>query len=104
MAPNIVNVPFKILWGGEVGICDEDSWLEAVKGSNNIKQAGAWYTLVHSDGAEEKFQTAGWLSKLQDEKFRNRILELIDEEVIMKFDKREGEAESFYGKLEPDED
>ena len=95
---------FKILWGGEVGICDEESWLEAVKGSASIKQAGAWYTLVHSDDTEEKFQTAGWLDKLQDEKFRTRILELIDEEIIMKFDKREGEAESFYGKLEPDED
>jgi hypothetical protein len=36
------------------------------------------------------------MDKLKNEKFRTRILELIDEEVILKFDKREGVAEDYY--------
>ena len=87
---------FKIMWGDQVGVQDEESWLEAVKGSVNIKQSGAWYTLMYADESEEKFQTAGWMEKLKDDKFRNRILEIMDEEVIMKFHNREGEAKDFY--------
>jgi len=87
---------FKIMWAGDVGIQDEESWLEAVKGSDQIKQAGAWYTLVHEDGTEEKFQSAKWMDKLEDEKFKKRILQLMDEEVILRFEKKEGKADSFY--------
>jgi hypothetical protein len=52
--------------------------------------------LVHKDGTEEKFQSAHWVSKLQDEKFRNRVFEIMDEQIIRKFDVREGNAEDFY--------
>jgi len=84
------NCAFKILWGTDaVGVQDEESWLEAIKGSDNLKQAGAWYSLVHSDGTEEKFQSAHWTDKLQDEKFKNRVFEIMDEEIIRKFDVRE---------------
>jgi len=87
---------FKILWGGNVFIQDEESWFEAVKGSKNIEQKGAWYNLIYEDATSEKFQAAKWNEKLKSEKFRNRILQIMDEEVIMKFDKREGKAEDFY--------
>ena len=87
---------FKILWGDEIGIQDEESWFEAVKSSDYIKQAGAWYELVYEDGASEKFQGAQWVTKLQDDKFRQRVLTILDEEVIMKFDKRIGAANEFY--------
>ena len=90
------NCAFKILWGEEVGIQDEESWFEAIKASDRIKRAGAWYSLVYEDGTEEKFMGAHWVGKLEDEKFRNRVLEIMDEEIIMKFDKRIGEAEDFY--------
>ena len=33
---------------------------------------------------------------LTNQKFRDRILEIMDEEVILKFDKRQGEASDFY--------
>ena len=36
------------------------------------------------------------MEKMKNEKFRNRIMEIIDEEVIRKFDDRTGEANSFY--------
>ena len=91
------NCAFKILWGtDEVGIQDQESWLEAIKGSDNVKQAGAWFALVHKDGTEEKFQSAHWVSKLEDAKFKSRVFEIMDEEIIRKFDTREGSAEDFY--------
>ncbi len=47
-------------------------------------------------GAVSKFMGSHWVGKLQDEKFRNRVLEIMDKEIIMKFDKRIGEAQEFY--------
>jgi len=87
---------FKILWGGDVFIQDEESWFEAIKSSKNIEQKGAWYNLVHEDGTSEKFQATKWAEKLKNEKFRNRILQIMDEEVIMRFEERSGDAASFY--------
>jgi recombination protein RecA len=87
---------FKILWGADVGIQDEESWLEAIKISDNLEQSGAWYNLVYEDGTSEKFQAAKWKEKLQDEKFKNRVLQIMDEEIIMKFVERSGDAASFY--------
>ena len=87
---------FKILWGGEVGIQDEESWFEAVKSSAHLTSAGSWYTLTHEDGTTEKFQPAKWMDKMSSEKFRNRILQLMDEEVVLKFDQRQGDALTYY--------
>ena len=91
------NCAFKILWGSDdIGVQDRESWLEAIKISDNLKQAGAWYSLVYADGTEEKFQSAHWLDKLEDDKFRNRVFKIMDEEIIKKFDNREGDAGDFY--------
>ena len=87
---------FKILWGGEVGVQDEESWLDAIKGSQSLSNSGAWFALDYGDGTSDKFQTAGWKKKLEEPKFRKRVLDVMDEEVIMKFDKRIGNAEEFY--------
>jgi recombination protein RecA len=87
---------FKILWGDEIGVQDEESWLEAIKSSENIIQSGAWYQLVYEDGTTEKFQAAKWKEKLQSEKFRQRVLQIMDEEIVMKFDNRQGNAKDFY--------
>jgi len=87
---------FKILWGEEIGVQDEESWFEAIKGSEHLKQSGAWYTLLYKDGTEEKFQPSKWKNMLTNEKFRDRVLDIMDEEVILKFDKRQGEAADFY--------
>ena len=87
---------FKILWGEDVKIKDEESWLDALKGCESLKTSGAWYTLVHEDGSEVKFQTKTWMEKLKDDTFRDRVLQLMDVEVIQKFETREGEASRFY--------
>jgi recombination protein RecA len=89
---------FKILWGTDlVGVQDKESWFEAIKGSDHIKQAGAWFTLVHADGTEERFQASKWITKLQNEKFLARVEEIMEIEVVQKFDNREGSADEFYG-------
>ena len=87
---------FKILWGGEIGVQDQESWFDAIKGSKSLQSSGAWYTLTHSDGTEEKFQPSKWSEKLKSEKFKERVLQLIDEEVILKFDDRTTDAGAFY--------
>ena len=92
---------FKILWGDEsVGVQDEESWFDAIQISERLEQSGAWFTLVQNDGSKEKFQRKQWVDKLQDEKFRESVLTIMDEDVIMKFSNREGNAADFY---DPDE-
>mgnify|MGYP003634715094 FL=1 len=92
---------FKIVWGGQkVKIMDKESWLEAIKSSEHLNNAGAWFSLKYEDGTEEKFQSKTWLKKLEEEKFYNRVIELLENEVVMKFDKRLGTADDFYGEKE----
>ena len=87
---------FKIMWGSDsVKILDEESWFEALKGSDQIVQGGAWYTLKYTDGTDERFQTPSWLEKLKQPKFRARIEELMDIEVIGKFRDRTGNIKDF---------
>ena len=45
-----------------------------------MKQAGAWYELVYADQTVDKFQAAKWAEKLSSEKFKTRVLEIMDEE------------------------
>lgn len=88
---------FKILWGGEnVAIQDEESWLEAIKISPHLEQSGAWFSLVYADGTKEKFQSAHWLEKLGNPKFKARVLELMDKELIQNFETKEGLASKYY--------
>ena len=96
---------FKILWDAatKVGIQDEESWFDAIQISESIKQSGAWFSLVHEDGQEEKFQRKGWLEKLKNEKFRNRVLKIMDEDVIMNFNNRTGNASDYYDEEEKEQ-
>jgi recombination protein RecA len=88
---------FKIIWGGDdVRILDKESWFEAIKTSDQLSNGGAWFTLRHKDGTTDKFQAKQWLDKLQEQKFHDRVIELLEEEVVMKFDKRVGHASTFY--------
>ena len=96
---------FKILWGDEdIGVQDEESWFDAIQVSDRLKQSGAWFTLVKNDGSEEKFQRKTWTSKLAKEDFRESVLTIMDEDVIMKFKNREGNAQDFYDTEETPEE
>ena len=93
---------FKILWGDEdIGVQDEESWFDAIQVSERLKQSGAWFTLVKNDGSEEKFQRKNWTDKLQKKDFRESVLTIMDEDVIMKFKNREGNAQDFYDSDDP---
>ena len=86
---------FKILWGGEeVGIMNDESLLTAIKPSDRLKNAGAWFTL---DGYEKKFQAATFPKLMKsDPKFSKIVYDIMDEEVIRKFENKTGKAEDFY--------
>ena len=75
---------------------DEESWFEAIKSSKHLKSAGAWYTMDMGNGKEVKFQPSRWKDKIKEEDFKARVLEIMDEEVILRFDKRDGDAAEFY--------
>ena len=88
---------FKILWGtDDIGVQDDQSLFEAIKGSKYMTSSGAWYSLEMGDGKVEKFQPSKWEQKMADPAFKQRVYDVMDEEVIQKFDKRLGNAEDFY--------
>lgn len=93
---------FKIIWGGEeVGIRNDDSLLIAIKPSDKLKNAGAWFTL---EGYEKKFQAATFPKLMQsDPNFAKIVYDIMDEEVIRKFENKTGKAEDFY-QLDGDEE
>ena len=96
------NCAFRIMWGTrDIGIRDEESWFDAIKSSDYLSSAGAWYTLTMPDGYTKKFQPSKWSELIRnDSEFREKILQLMDEEVVRKFDERLGNAKDFYEKNE----
>jgi len=96
------NCAFRIMWGTrDIGIRDEESWFDAIKSSDYLTSAGAWYTLTMPDGYTKKFQPSKWSELIRnDSEFREKILQLMDEEVVRKFDERLGNAKDFYEKNE----
>lgn len=79
---------FKILWGDEVKIQDEESWLEAIKasGTDRYRVGGGWCYLKDSQGTEIKFRSSNWVKKLEDPTFKQMVFDIMDEEIIKKFD------------------
>ena len=94
---------FKIIWGDDpVGIQDELSWLEAIQNSSRY-EGGAWKKILDKEGKQlYTFQSSddngnkGWMEQMTDNKFKETILEIMDEEVIQKFEKKVGLAKNFY--------
>jgi len=89
---------FKILWGDEVGVMNEESILEAIKGKTEHLETGTWNELTYADGTVEKWQglEEGFIELMKtNEKFKNRVMEIFDYEVIQKFDKKLGDAKDF---------
>ena len=90
------------MWGTEeIGIRDEESWFDAIKGSDCLTSAGAWYTLTMPDGYTKKFQPSKWSELItSDIEFKENIIRLMDEEIVQKFHRREGNAQAFYSEPE----
>jgi recombination protein RecA len=89
---------FKILWGtDEVGVQDEESWFDALSGTPVFSGGGGGWYNFEIDGYEKRFRSSNWVTLLrEDEEFRANVLKAIEKEVIVKFDKQEGDASSFY--------
>ena len=69
----------------------------AIKSSEYLTSKGAWYTLETPDGYSKKFQPSKWTELIKsDNEFKERVIRLMDEEVIQRFDQRKGSAEDFY--------
>jgi hypothetical protein len=49
-----------------------------------------------ADGTERKFQDGTWLDFLEEPDFRARVLEILEEEQVHKFARREGNAADYY--------
>ena len=89
---------FKILWGDTVGVLNEESILEAIKGKTEHLESGVWNKLTYADGTVEKWQglEEGFVKLMKsNEKFKQRVMEIFDYEVIQKFDKKIGNASDF---------
>tara|TARA_R110000824_G_scaffold290358_7_gene478896 strand:- start:1131 stop:2261 length:1131 start_codon:yes stop_codon:yes gene_type:complete len=91
---------FKIMWGGDIGVKDDESLFEAIQSSEQLTNSGPWWTLKYTDGSEQKFQAAKWGEFMLDPKFRDRVIRLVDEEVVLKFDNRDTDAQHFYDEVE----
>lgn len=91
---------FKIMWGNDIGVRDDESLFEAIQSSDQLMNSGPWWTLKYGDGSEQKFQAAKWGEFMLDSKFRDRVLRLVDEEVVLKFDNRDVDAQHFYDEAE----
>jgi len=91
---------FKIMWGKDIGVRDDESLFEAIQSSDQLMNSGPWWTLKYGDGSEQKFQAAKWGEFMLDSKFRDRVLRLVDEEVVLKFDNRDVDAQHFYDETE----
>ena len=75
------NCAFRIMWGSvDIGVRDEESWFDAIKGAESLTSAGAWYTLSTPDGYTKKFQPSKWTELIKsDEEFRSRVIAIMDE-------------------------
>lgn len=94
---------FKILWGtDEIGIQDDASLFDAISSSDSLRRTGAWFTLMDENDKPlgAKFQASKWTERMADDTFRNRVYQIMDDEVIRKFADREGSASDFYEEKE----
>ena len=95
---------FQIVWGdSNPRILDKESWLDAIKSSEQLKSGGPWWTLIFDDGSQKKFQGTKWMEMLEDQKFHDQVLKIMERELIQKFDEQTGDASQFYDSDE-DED
>jgi len=88
---------FKILWGDEVGVMDEESILEAIKPADEIT-LGQWCKLEHG-GKTWKWQGAepGFVKLMrEDEEFNKAVMHILHRDIVLAFEERTGDAKNFY--------
>jgi hypothetical protein len=95
---------YDILWGDErMGVAEEESWVNAVKSSPRLKTASGWYGILKEEGSDEFYGDGkihgidNFLEALRtNQELRAAMLDLLTEELVIKFENKEGNAEDFY--------
>jgi len=98
------KISVKLIWGGgSVSYGEHETWQEAILTSDSVAQSGKGkWTLTFEDGTSEEFTSANFHKKLEDKKFEERVLKLLEEELIDKFAHKSGKAADFYVSDEED--
>ena len=68
---------------------------------SNSEILSHWNKIFDQNGKEFKFQRSQWLDKLKDDEFRACVFDIMDEEIIKKF---ESEGKNFALEGESEED
>lgn len=84
---------YQILWGDEVRIADEESWLEVLKGTELLVKEGHRYVL---GDRPERFHEKDWLEMLKNEDFRKCAIECMDKVLIHDFKNKSRKVSEFY--------
>lgn len=103
---------YDILWGDDrMGVAEEESWISAAKSSPRFKSASGWYGILKEDGGDEFYGgkkingVDNFVEALQtNDELRKAMLDLLTEELVVKFENKEGNAEDFYAVDEEVED
>lgn len=84
MGPPNRQASFNIYY--DSGIADYASWLDVLKKTNLVKQAGAYYKYTTDKGEEIQFQTKDFVSTMQSNlELKSEIYNKICDAVIMKY-------------------
>jgi recombination protein RecA len=82
VGPNHREVSFPLMY--DFGVNDEQSMLDYLVDVGVVSTGGAW-KMISVDGQEKKFQTADWKDLLANKDFRDKVIGLIDDRMIIKF-------------------
>ena len=77
---------FQIRWGDNIGIMDEESWLEVIKKSESYRVGGGWCYVKDKKGTEHKFRSKDWMNEMKNKEFKQMVIDIMDEELIKKFE------------------
>jgi RecA/RadA recombinase len=85
---------FRIIWGeDDVRILNDESLLDAIMSHEDVLQNGSWLEIKPFP----KFQPGSFVDKLNNTKgFRERVMEIFEEQVIQRFNDKTGNAAEFY--------
>ena len=82
VGPNHREACFPLMY--DFGVEDEQSILDYLVDTGIVSTGGAWKTISIA-GQEHRFQSAGWKELMDNKEFRTKVIELVEEKMIIKF-------------------
>lgn len=83
VAPNHREACFPLAY--DFGVDDEQSILDYLFDMGVV--TGSTWKIIHVGGQEYKFQTAGWKELMLNTDFRNKVIDLVEEKMTIKFNR-----------------